>query len=724
MLKKRPLAILGLIWGIMSYMMANLFCYQGFNCNMVSSSSDEFVQKKYGYENNLTDFKYLNNESAYIQIAGAGNKIKTDRIILEFKDSNEKDIPVEIMYSQQNNDKKIISKGIWKKHKVYCVVKITPGEYQNYQIRIPSDFGLVRAYYACDNGYKGIGRNAVFFLILSSAWLLWGGCWLIHPVRKWQHKMLETFDGWILLFFRFCYKHIKYFLYFCSVIIVSCLTAWTFEKFGIIIYTWKLAFLIFAIEIVFLLLYLYIRQEILVSIPMLGCVMVLMLGSSIAFLQPAFLGISYDDQTHYENTVYLSRMMEKQIYAADVAIEEDYFAHEFKVRGYDRKEQLQRYDLYNYLKKNHYYTDKKVISVTSAFIAYIPSVIGVLLGRGLGLPFQGIIILGRWMNVLFFAVMTYLSMKNLGKSCLVVLMVALIPGNIYIGANYTYDIWLTAWSMLALSLFLGEWEKGHERIQTKNIYLIPFSMGIALLPKIVYFPLAVPLLFMSRSKFTGKGQYYLYRMLVILVIFMPIIKLILPMIISRGNSLGRGDIRGGEDVNASRQIQEIINNPRKYIMIFWDHLKIYLNPLIEGRMYIGRMGYMGETLIKTKSLLIALILGAFLNQNDEAVKYPWWTRLGVVLLYAVIGFGVSFVMYIEFTPVGLDRINGAQGRYLLPAVFPLLYVCTRSNVLSQMINAVRIDKGTFEKIIVAICISFFMFAVWTQLWRGCLALYC
>ncbi len=723
-MKKRPLAILGLIWGIMSYMMANLFCYQGFNCNMMSANSDEFVQKKYGYENNLTDFKYLNNESAYIQIAGAGNKIKTDRIIFEFNDSNEKDIPVEIMYSQQNNDKKIISKGIWKKHKVYCVVKITPGEYQDYRIRIPSDFGLVRAYYACNNSYKGIGRNAVLFLTLCAACLLWGICWLIHPVRRWQRKVLETFDGWILLCFRFCCKHIKCLLYFGAVIILSCLTAWTFGKLGIITYTWKLAFLIFTIEITFLLLYLYIRQEILVSIPMIGFVAVLMLGSSIAFLQPAFMGISYDDQTHYENTVYLSRMMEKQIYAADVAIEEDYFAHEFKVRGYDRKEQLQRYDLYNYLKKNHYYTDKKVISVTSAFIAYIPSVIGVLLGRGLGLPFQGIIILGRWMNVLFFSVMTYLSMKNLGRSCLVVLIVALIPSNIYLSANYTYDTWLTAWSMLSLSLFLGEWEKGHDKIQTKNIYLIPFSMGMALLPKIVYFPLAVLLLFVPESKFSGRKQCYLYRLLVILVIFMPIIKLILPMIISGGSSLGRGDIRGGEDVNASRQIQEIINSPGEYIKIFYDHLKIYLNPLIEGRMYIRRMGYMGDTLIKTKSLLIAMILGAFLSQNEEAVKYPWWTRLGVALLYAVIGFGVSFVMYIEFTPVGLDHINGAQGRYLLPVVFPLLYVCTRSNLLSKMIHALRIDKRTFEKIIVALCISFFMFTAWTQLWRGCLALYC
>lgn len=724
MLKKRPLAILGLIWGIMSYMMANLFCYQGFNCNMVSSNSDEFVQKKYGYENNLTDFKYLNNESAYIQIAGAGNKIKTDQVILEFKDSNKKDIPIEIIYSQQNDDTKIVSKGIWKKHKVYCVVKITPGEYQNYQIRIPSDFGLVRAYYACNNGYKGIGRNAVFLLMLCSVCLLWGVCWMIHPVRKWQHIMLEKFDGWIVLFFRFCYKYIKYFLYFCSVIIISCLTAWTFGKLGIITYTWKLAFLISTIEIVFLLLYLYIRQEILVSVPMIGFVMVLMIGSSIAFLQPAFLGIGDDDQIHYENTVYLSRMMEKQVYAADVAIEEDYFAHEFKVQGYDRKEQLQRYDFYNYLKKNHYYTDKKAISVTSVFMAYLPSTIGVLVGRGLDLPFQGIVILGRWMNVLFFSVMIYLSMINLGRSCLVILMVALIPSNIYISANYTYDIWLTAWSILSLSLFLGEWEKGYDKIQTKNIYLIPLSMGVALLPKIVYFPLIAPLLFMPKSKFAGKGQRYLYSSLVIFIMFMPIIKLILPMILSGGNSLGRGDIRGGETVNASKQIQEIVSNPNNYIKMFTEHLRTYLNPFIEGKMYIRRMGYMGETLIKTRSILIVLILGALLSQNKVSVKYPWWTRGGMVLLYVVIGFGVSLVMYIEFTPVGLDHINGAWGRYLIPTIFPLVYVCTRSKLCSTLINRIKIDNMIIEKIVVTICISFFMFTVWTQLWRGCLALYC
>ena len=75
---------------------------------------------------------------------------------------------------------------------------------------------------------------------------------------------------------------------------------------------------------------------------------------------------------------------------------------------------------------------------------------------------------------------------------------------------------------------------------------------------------------------------------------------------------------------------------------------------------------------------IVLTVCSFLSVNrKETAKFPWWYRLGVLAVYVVIGFFAAFSMYVMFTPVGVETVYGCQARYILPAVFPVLFACTR-----------------------------------------------
>ena len=55
-------------------------------------------------------------------------------------------------------------------------------------------------------------------------------------------------------------------------------------------------------------------------------------------------------------------------------------------------------------------------------------------------------------------------------------------------------------------------------------------------------------------------------------------------------------------------------------------------------------------------------------------------------------------MYIVFTPVGLDTVAGCQGRYIIPALFPTLFVLTsfsgktyvKNRLLSVLLPAVLV----------------------------------
>ena len=248
-------------------------------------------------------------------------------------------------------------------------------------------------------------------------------------------------------------------------------------------------------------------------------------------------------------------------------------------------------------------------------------------------------------------------------------------------------------------------------------------MYIAFLPKMIYFPLSAILLFLPGSKFYTQKHKWSYRILVILVMAVPFLRLLLPIIATAGGSLGTGDIRGGEDVNATEQLRVLLCSPWNTINLFLRHLKRYLNPSVTGEMYISCMGYLGKTLVRTNTILMAMLIGSIICQENVEVRYPWWTRIGVGCIYVVIGIGVSLAMYVYFTPLHAKSINGAQGRYLIPAIFPLLYVCTRSCCLAKIFENSKL-KYIFQKKYIAIgIVLFFSFAALIQLWRGCLKWY-
>lgn len=277
--------------------------------------------------------------------------------------------------------------------------------------------------------------------------------------------------------------------------------------------------------------------------------------------------------------------------------------------------------------------------------------------------------------------------------------------------------------MLAICTFLSEWERPHQQISGYHIFLIPVAMFLALFPKMIYFPLAAIFWFMPAAKFKNKKQNWFYRGLITLVIFAPMLRLLVPIIFTSGGSLGRGDLRGGNDVNSTLQLQGMLANPPKTVRIFTTFLKDYLNPYYEGIWYLSYMGFLGKTLIKHTTIMFVLVIGALLCQGEGEVKYPWWTRVGVLFVYAVIGFGAAFVMYIDFTPLGSETIQGCLGRYLIPTIFPLLYVMTRWSTMAKL-NAVPVLKQIMkEENMAAVIILFFSYAAFLQIWRGCLLLY-
>ncbi len=351
----------------------------------------------------------------------------------------------------------------------------------------------------------------------------------------------------------------------------------------------------------------------------------------------------------------------------------------------------------------------------NVLVAYIPSAIGLILGRGLGLPFRIVLSLGRWMNSWLLAILSYAAMKRLRSGKIIGLLIALLPTNIFMAGNYSYDIWLTAWSVFGLSVFLGEWQQPEKKMDRWTPWLIGISMYLAVLPKQVYFPLTFIALFLPLSKFESRKECWKSRTIVLIAALLPFITVYLQNI--AGSGMGAGDIRGGEAVNATSQMDYVRSYPvqaGKTLAIF---LKSYLNPLSQGQEYIIKMAYFGYSPMNFKVVLGVVLAGALVSREDSEVKFPWWTKMGTLLVYVVIGAAAAFSMYIAFTPVGSDTVAGCQGRYLIPALFPVLYVWSRWPCKAW--TKKYIGEGNIDILL----ITFMVMASLWGLWTGCVLLY-
>ena len=103
--------------------------------------------------------------------------------------------------------------------------------------------------------------------------------------------------------------------------------------------------------------------------------------------------------------------------------------------------------------------------------------------------------------------------------------------------------------------------------------------------------------------------------------------------------------------------------------------------------------------------------------EKEEGKYPWWFRAGVVLVYIIIGALAAMSMYIGFTAVGLDTVAGCQGRYIIPALFPTLFVLTRFSGRTYVKNFVK--EENINCLAVSVLALFALYGVWVN----CVKLY-
>lgn len=440
------------------------------------------------------------------------------------------------------------------------------------------------------------------------------------------------------------------------------------------------------------------------------------IGIMYVMIIPAEVEMSWDESIHYWNAVGVSHPLSGYANKA----EEWLYWH--SGIGYGLPNSIDALRISQNRVQNLYNMGQIVASNTDVWtkiscIAYVPAALGLAIGRCLHLPYMWTFHLGAAMNMILYLILAYFSMKKLKSGKMILVTVTGLTTAMFLAGVYSLDSWITGFTMLGLATFFETMQK-QKVLSVKNMLIMLGSFSLGFLPKTIYCPLFLMFLMIPENRFINHKIMrkfrvttlalfvtFLLEMVLSFKLFLPI--LIVTWLISDAcylifdrmtrrqkmiigislgflvviigifavyyvlpGLLGTGDLRGGTGVNSSEQVKFILNDPLKYVKILMNY--IFTNYLYFGgafKVIFGTFGYIGESSFLLISFGLLLIV-AFTDKNaEDSWKEYNKVKIAMIVLVMMIIILIATALYISFTPVALETINGCQPRYLIPLMF-------------------------------------------------------
>lgn len=407
----------------------------------------------------------------------------------------------------------------------------------------------------------------------------------------------------------------------------------------------------------------------------------LIIGGTIVFrLQPLF---GNDEIVHFPRAFQIQQgqFWEEQLSERDYGGQVPKQIKEFN-DGFREQVQSNRTDPDKLADLQQRYMREKVegsktepLTFTSAGVyspwAYFPAAAGVWFARILHLPIVWYVYLGRLMCLLVWTVLVYLALKIMPNGKLFLFAAALLPTSLVQAGTIGMDgivnglSWLIiaySFAILAQKVIMTKKELITVGIlclllaTTKQGYLLIAALPLIIPPKL--YPLSRKASQIVRASFAG--------LLGIATIWYLSVTSTIAGIIHLTQ-------RPTVYVDGGAQLHHVFTHPFSVLVA------VFAGPFSAayGGIYAGLVGVLTNKLIFLPIVLIGLLyLGLILafieSVGDKALAaYKRLIVISNALAVVVTFFLINLALYVTFTKVGNARVEGVQGRYLLP-LLPLL----------------------------------------------------
>lgn len=427
----------------------------------------------------------------------------------------------------------------------------------------------------------------------------------------------------------------------------------------------------------------------------------LSVGICIAVIPPAITNMTGDDQIHFSRACGVSYLVDPAFSEGDrlLAVAAYHFEElmpdrsSSSIAAFDEKlEETKSRDIVRHRGFIDAMAQTSTLSLSS--FGYIPSAIGLWVGRLLHLPLADTFVLGRVFNMLFYVGVCYAAIRIIPTKKTLLAVVALIPTSILLASNYSYDAWQNALCLLAIAMTVREIRQDGY-VGSWNLVGLLVVYFLALAPKAIYFPLIGLLILIPRKRFRSTAIWGIWLAVIAAFSVFVIASFIIPFAFqgAYGN-----DMRGGEGVNSREQIAFILDNPSTFLLILLSEaFNVFLNPAIFYKATV-HFSYSGNlaTMVPFFNMVVPLILffaaitdSGYPAQRAVRPKTKAWVTF-LLLMSAALIITSLYVSYNEvgsisyFEENGAITVGGVQERYILPMLFPLLAFVLDFKVQNQM----------------------------------------
>lgn len=305
---------------------------------------------------------------------------------------------------------------------------------------------------------------------------------------------------------------------------------------------------------------------------------------------------------------------------------------------------------------------------TANSLSQVPSGVFIAVARMFGASFYIKYIAGQFANVLVYSSVCYFAVKKIESGKMVLSTIAFFPTNIFIASNYSYDFWVTSFGFLGTAYYINFLRNSNsgKKFKTADIIIMCSAFAIAALPKLIYILLLLLPLFIFRkwNSIYEKRKYYIILTVIFTIVF------VMFGIKSVSSSTSVGDVRGGTDVNSLKQVKYILSNPFEYAKTLLLFLKDFFS-LKVANMYITNFAYLQKG--KLAYLFLSVLVFTSFTDKDKHDAFKGYNFVRIINIIMFFGMSVliATALYISFTPVGYNTINGCQHRYIIPLIAPL-----------------------------------------------------
>lgn len=410
--------------------------------------------------------------------------------------------------------------------------------------------------------------------------------------------------------------------------------------------------------------------------------------------------LSWDSQIHFRHAWNLSFINEVENSTTVEAVENLTCPYG---EGNNTLEERKNYEEW----MNINYIDKTDIANQDTFsykrTAYLPLICGLVFARKMNLSFVNSYYFGELFNLLFYSIIFAFGIAWCKRLKYILFVIGLLPISIFIASSYSYDSFITAMITVGVAIIL-DGVISRSIIDFKLLIVSIGMIAVGSLTKAIYIPLLLIILFIPKEKINRYGV--MIKILAFIMVLVIMSTFVMP---TAGTTLSGGTIVGdarGGDTSVSEQLIYVLTNPVSYMLLFIKSVATTLcDYFINKNVFFAYYSFKnGTSALLLPSVIYFIVLcfvgltqGAVVDKKTNLIKYKI-VDLFIILIVILL---IWTSLYLSFTPVGANVINGVQSRYYIPLFLPVFFMMWNNKF---KIN----EKKYFFIVLIAMSIVWFM----------------